>query len=119
MFLGYPAAEVDILRRVTQSADASPDGVRFAAGDPESGPSLSLEFGSKAVVRFPYRLVLPAVLFPDFAIHVRHSLFIRTQSVEKRKVDVCKRKRIIIGTRIGKQKATGATKCAKERKSTN
>ncbi|CAN8002600.1 unnamed protein product, partial [Ixodes hexagonus] len=67
--LGYPAAEVDLLRRVRPGVDASAEGIRFAAGDPESGPSLSLEFGPRADARFPYRLVLPSVLFRDFALH--------------------------------------------------
>ncbi|XP_077527750.1 uncharacterized protein LOC144139196 [Haemaphysalis longicornis] len=67
--VGYPAAEVDLLRRVRPSGDASPETVRFAAGDPESGPSIALEFGPRADVKFPYRLVLPAALFKDFALH--------------------------------------------------
>ncbi|KAL1445374.1 hypothetical protein MTO96_045060 [Rhipicephalus appendiculatus] len=67
---GYPAAEVDLLRRVRPSGSAaSPETVRFAAGDPESGPSLALEFGPRADVKFPYRLLLPAALFRDFALH--------------------------------------------------
>ncbi|KAL3211139.1 hypothetical protein MRX96_000824 [Rhipicephalus microplus] len=66
--VGYPAAEVDLLRRVRPNP-ASPETVRFAAGDPESGPSLALEFGPRADVKFPYRLLLPAALFRDFALH--------------------------------------------------
>nr|XP_050029372.1 collagen alpha-1(XVIII) chain-like [Dermacentor andersoni] len=68
--VGYPAAELDLLRRVRPSGSAaSPETVRFAAGDPESGPSLALEFGPRADVKFPYRLLLPAALFRDFALH--------------------------------------------------
>lgn len=67
---GYPAAEVDLLRRVRPGVGSRAEGIQFAAGDPESGPSLSLEFGPRADVRFPYRLVLPSVLFRDFALHV-------------------------------------------------
>nr|XP_037286394.1 collagen alpha-1(XV) chain-like [Rhipicephalus microplus] len=66
--VGYPAAEVDLLRRVRPNP-ASPETVRFAAGDPESGPSLALEFGPRADVKFPYRLLIPAALFRDFALH--------------------------------------------------
>ncbi|KAG0412643.1 hypothetical protein HPB47_010235 [Ixodes persulcatus] len=67
--VGYPAAEVDLLRRVRPGVGSRAEGIQFAAGDPESGPSLSLEFGPRADVRFPYRLVLPSVLFRDFALH--------------------------------------------------
>ncbi|KAM7282077.1 hypothetical protein ISCGN_002233 [Ixodes scapularis] len=67
--VGYPAAEVDLLRRVRPGVGSRAEGIQFAAGDPESGPSLSLEFGPRADAKFPYRLVLPSVLFRDFALH--------------------------------------------------
>ncbi|XP_064480018.1 collagen alpha-1(XV) chain-like [Ornithodoros turicata] len=67
--VGFPAAEIDLLRRVRPGTETPTEELRYVPGDPDSGLSVAFGIGPKADVKFPYRLILPSVMFRDFALH--------------------------------------------------